>query len=70
MGVYEGRGQLNKAVKELTNRWLDTRAVWEDSRTEEFEKNFLQPMESDLRNAVAAMDHMAVLLSQVRRDCE
>jgi len=28
------------------------------------------PLEMDLKNAVSAMDHMAIVLSQVRRDCQ
>ena len=39
------------------------------SAPHDFEKSFLEPLEMDLKNAVAAMDHMAILLSQVRNAC-
>jgi len=69
MGVYEGRGLLSKSIKELTLRWNETKMSWDDVRGREFEKRFLEPLEMDLMNAVAAMDHMAILLSQVKSAC-
>jgi hypothetical protein len=69
MGVYEGRGQLGKSVKLLLRRWEEAKSEWDDSVSKNFEKTYLLPMEMDLRNAVGAMDHMAQVLAQVRRDC-
>jgi len=69
MGVYEGRGQLTKSMKELMNRWGETRSTWDDAQSREFEERFLVSLEQDLRNALGSMDHMANLLQQVRRDC-
>ena len=68
MGVYEGRGQLTKGIKNLMMRWQETRSSWNDAATNQFEKKYLVPLEIDLRNALGAMDHMASVLSQVRRD--
>ena len=35
MGVYEGRGQLGKSMKELMNAWLETRSSWKDANAEQ-----------------------------------
>lgn len=70
MGVYESRGQLAKLMKELGDKWADTKLDWDDVVSQNFEKKFLDPMEADLRNATSAMDHMAQLLTQIRRDCQ
>jgi hypothetical protein len=70
MGVYEGRGQLSKALKNLMLRWVEARSQWEDSASQHFEEKFIQPIELDLKNAVGAMDHMAAVLAQVRKDCQ
>jgi hypothetical protein len=70
MGVYEGRGQLGKGMKELMNAWMETRGVWKDANAERFEKKHLQPLEMDLRAAVSAMDVMSQLIAQIKRDCE
>ena len=70
MGVYEGRGQLNKALRELVMRWHDAKMVWDDAVSREFEKDFVGPLELTLRQAMGAMDHMAAVLQQAKRDCE
>lgn len=70
MGIYEGRGQLGKSMKALLNQWSEARGSWNDSVSKNFEEKFLVPMEQDLKDALAAMDHMAVILQQVKRDCQ
>jgi hypothetical protein len=70
MGVHEARGTLSKAMKELLLRWSDTRAQWDDVMAEEFEKTYLDALESDLRTSASAMDQIGILLQQIRRDCE
>ena len=70
MGVHESRGNLNKAMKDLMNRWSDARRNWDDVRAEEFEGQYLVQLESDLKSTLSAMDQMAILMHQVRRDCE
>jgi len=70
MGVHEGRGQLGKIIKQLMQAWAETRDGWDDPVSEAFGEEFVEPMERDLKTAVVAMDQMAVLLQQIRRDCE
>lgn len=70
MGVHEGRGQLGKSMKELSRKWLETKGSWDDTTSEQFEKRHVLPIERDLRNAIAAMDAIAIQLSSARRDCE
>jgi len=70
MGVYEGRGQLGKGIKDLMQQWADTKQSWDDALSKQFEERHLLPMAMDLRNAVSAMDHIAALLQQIRKECE
>ena len=70
MGVYEGRGQLSRAIKDLRNRWIEARAQWDDANAERFEEKYVVPLEQDLQQAVSAMDQMAVLIAQAKHDCE
>ena len=69
MGVHEGRGQLSRGIRDLMNRWYETKSSWDDTMSRNFEKHYLFNLEMDLRNALGAMDHMAVLLQQVRHEC-
>jgi len=70
MGAFEARGILAKAIHDLTLKWQDVKMNWNDPQAESLEKQYLQPLEMDLRMAVSAMDQLAILLSQAKRDCE
>lgn len=70
MGVFEARGTLAKAMTELTRSWNEVRVHWSDARAEQIERELMQTLEMDLRFAGNAMDQLAVLLAQARRDCE
>lgn len=70
MGLYEGRGNLNKGLKDLMLRWDSTRSDWSDEVSEQFEKTYLEPLELSLRQAVSAMDQMAQVLSRVDKECK
>ena len=70
MGLHEARGMLAKAMKDLSNRWRETKVNWDDAQSEQFEKKYMETVESDMRMAMTAMDHLAVVLAQIERDCE
>jgi len=57
-------------MQKLTQRWADTRTGWDDAVADRFQERWLEPLESELRNAMAAMDYMGILISTIRRDCE
>jgi hypothetical protein len=57
-------------MKDLMLRWAETRSQWDDANAKRFEAERLLNLEQDLRSAVGAMDTMAILLQQIRRDCE
>jgi hypothetical protein len=70
MGVHEGQGQLSRATKDLVRHWNDLKAVWHDANAKRFEETVLAPIEIEVKNASAAMAHMAQLLSNAKRDCQ
>ncbi len=70
MGLYEGRGNLNKSMKDLLIKWDATKQDWSDEVAENFEKDYLAPLEQAVRQAVSTMDQMAQVLSRVDRDCK
>ncbi|HEY0009542.1 MAG TPA: hypothetical protein VGB55_12520 [Tepidisphaeraceae bacterium] len=70
MGLHEGRGNLNKGLKDLLMHWQNTRESWDDTVSEQFEKNYLEPLEQAIRSATTAMDQMAQVLGKIDRDCK
>ncbi|MCC6239546.1 MAG: hypothetical protein IT448_04525 [Phycisphaerales bacterium] len=69
MGLYEARGNLTKGMKELMQRWLDTKALWRDAAAQQFEEKYIASMERDFRSAVSAMDHAGKIVAQIRNEC-
>ena len=69
MSVQAGQGKLARASKELLNRWNDTKAVWRDNNSKQFEDKFLNPLMAKLRTTEKAMGHMTEVLSKLKRDC-
>jgi len=70
MGLYEGRGQLGKLLKDLEFRWESARMDWDDEQARRFEERYIETFKSDLKTAISAMDDMAALMVQIRSDCE
>ncbi len=70
MGLYEGRGQLGKLMKDLEFRWESARMDWDDEQARRFEERYIAVLQADLRNAMSAMDDMAALMVQIRSECQ
>jgi hypothetical protein len=70
MGVYEGRGQLGKLLKDLLSRWHDARMSWDDQQARAFGEKYVHAIEMDLRVAVSAMEQMGALIAQIKQDCQ
>ncbi len=61
--------ELADGMKTLGAVWEETRVVWTDGVAQEFEDRFWTPLDAQTRDAVGAIDRLAALLAQVRRDC-
>jgi hypothetical protein len=70
MGLQESRGKIGRSMQDLLSLWTSTQVHWKDANSEKFEEKYLRPLQMDVRTATTAMDEMASLLSQIRRECE
>jgi hypothetical protein len=70
MGVHEGQGQLSRATKDLIRHWRELKSVWTDANADRLEESLIAPIDAEVRNASAAMAHMAMLLNTAKRDCQ
>lgn len=66
MGLYEGRGSINKSIKQLNLAWNETKLAWDDRRTREFEERYIVPLQAEVRTTVSAMDQLAGLIQRIR----
>jgi len=69
MGLYESRGHLSKALKDLNQKFQHAKVSWNDAQSEQMEKETLANLERDAKAAAEAIDQMIVLVSAAKRDC-
>jgi hypothetical protein len=70
MGLQESRGKISRSLQDLMAIWSSTTVHWSDANSQAFEAKYLKPVEMDVRVAASAMDEMAALLTQIKRECE
>ena len=64
------KNQLMALTKELRTEWEQTRQYWNDAKSLEFEKRFLEELMAGVNLAVTNIDALERVISQVRNDCE
>lgn len=61
---------LTQALKNLSAEWQQARGSWRDAKSQEFEKNYLEPLPHHIARATSAITELNELLRKVRHDCE
>ena len=69
MSLNSASVELTDGIKTLGAVWDETRAGWTDAVAEDFEQRFWLPLQAQTDDAVGAIDRLAVVLAQVRREC-
>ncbi len=70
MGMQDASGRLEKAIRQLTGEWNQTKESWSDIKMTGFEDRYIVTLQQDTRLATETMARMSALLDQVRRECE
>lgn len=70
MSLHASGNQLAALTKELLLHWDDTTSYWKDSKSQEFEKRYLEELQANVDNAVIVIEQLDKLIAKVRRDCE
>lgn len=61
---------LAQALKNLNNEWQQTLAFWHDTKAQEFEKHYLEPLPGHVTNTINVMEEISQLMKKIRSDCE
>lgn len=62
--------RLAGATKELWHHWVQTRELWRDAKSREFEQRYLSELVSTVEKGVAAIEQLDKLMTKIRKDCE
>lgn len=68
MTIGTGIVQIQEALRRLHAQWEETQRHWNDPVGEEFESQFLDPLEKQVKQTRQAMEHLAQLLQQAHQD--
>jgi len=68
MGLFEGKGQLDRASKDLMARWSVCRAAWRDNVASDFEQQVLLVLQQHVKNATSAMSNAATLIAHIESE--
>ena len=68
MGLFEAKGQIDRAAKEMMIRWSICRSQWRDNVAAEFEDQQLAPIQQSVKNATGAMNTVADLIARIKAD--
>lgn len=63
------QNRLMALIKELRVEWEQTRHFWNDAKSLEFEKRFLDELIANVNQAIFNIDALERLLDKVRQDC-
>ena len=70
MNTRASAANLLQAAKDLSFDWDQTRSYWNDVKSQQFARDYLEIIPEHLTRVRAAMEEMDVLLRKVRSDCE
>ena len=62
--------RLAGITKDLWNQWQETKIYWRDSKSEEFQKKYLDELMSSVDKTVAVIEQLDKLITKIKTDCE
>lgn len=70
MSTRVSASNLANAVRDLSVAWQQTKTYWRDTKSKEFEENYLEQLPNHVSQAKTAMEEIDAFLRRVKNDCE
>lgn len=70
MSTRESGANLVQALKELSLRWDETKAHWQDIKSQQFQRDYLEELPDHVQRTIGVMQEIDVLLKRIKNDCE
>jgi hypothetical protein len=68
MGVYESSARMKRAADDMNIIWGETKAVWKDAKSKEFEEEFVIRLAAEINKAETALGNIGPLLNRIRAE--
>jgi hypothetical protein len=69
ISAASGRGRLYGSLKDLRLFWEDTKKIWDDPASLDFEEKLWNPLEAQVNSALRGMDRLSQVLHQMQSEC-
>jgi hypothetical protein len=70
MSLVANRSRLAAITKDLSLRWQETREQWSDSKSDEFNRQYMLELFAQVDKTVTVIEKLDELLSKARKECE
>ena len=70
MSIASYANKLLLLTTELSRQWHRAGSAWTDAKSQEFEKEYVDPILTGVNAAAAAIQQLDELVRKVRHDCE
>jgi hypothetical protein len=68
--LHSSASRLQKSARRLKERWIETKELWDDPVSREFQEKVLEPIDQQVRLALAAIHQMAEVFHDAEQNCE
>ncbi len=70
MSLSGSKSRLAAISKEVSLRWRETKGSWNDGKSQEFERRYMDELLARVDKTVTVIEKLDQILAQVRSDCE
>ncbi|HEV3003213.1 MAG TPA: hypothetical protein VGX78_02085 [Pirellulales bacterium] len=67
--LTSGIGRMGDAMKTIHMRWDETKEVWTDQRSEDFEATYMEPLDPQVRVTIDKLRRLAQVFTQACQEC-
>lgn len=70
MSVNANKARLAALTGNLSRQWEATQGYWQDNKSREFGKRYMEQLLLQVNKAVTVCDKLEKIINQARSDCE
>ena len=62
--------RLLAITKELARQWEQTKEYWQDAKSQEFERKYLEELLASVDKTVSVIESLDKMVTKIKKDCE
>jgi hypothetical protein len=70
MSLSVCKTRLATVTRDISNQWDQTKHYWQDTKAQEFEREYIELLQTSVEKAVSVIDELDKLIAKIKHDCE